>query len=535
MSLSGEFHHVTRIARTELLRGWRSTVDRWTLVAVGLGLCLFAAWTLFIGVIGYVMGSFLPTGQTLTITESMAGQAVGWTLFLAGMIAFQVVERRARIDNEDLLFTTVSPRTVLLGLLSAEFARELFLFGPAVLVGATGFAIGAGAPTLVPVAALVALPLLVFVVLLGHTAGIATKLAVERMSGFDRLRTVLGVLAGVLVGIFPMLFFGGAEWLGLSIDLGSLLVVVPIAAYVDLLAVGTPLVASVGLDTVVAVALVLGALPVLIALDYRLSVALWFGASDSTGTVRTSAHTPPAWLPRGSTGWLVWWYWLRGLRAPSRFTHLIYYSFPLFWLVFDAIRDPATLPSALSTALVVLGVAFAGATFGLNPLGDERKALPAVLTTPAGGRFVRARVLAGLPWITVSLAGVALGAVIGRFDPLNASFLAIVVGSLGALSATVAPVFGIALPRFEPIAATKNETITPSLGAVIGHVAVVGIAGVGGLLAVFGPPILGALSGSTPTNAVRLGLICVVAAAVVGTSVWSYRHATSRFRTARVG
>ncbi|MCL7416807.1 MAG: hypothetical protein M8354_03060 [Halalkalicoccus sp.] len=535
MSLSGEFRHATRIARTELLRGWRSTVDRWTLVAVGLGLCLFGGWTLFIGVIGYVMGSFLSGGETVAITGSMGGQLVGWVLFLAGMIAFQVVERRARIDNEDLLFTTISSRTVLLGLLSAEFARELFLFGPAVLVGATGFALGAGTPTLVPVIVLVSFPLLVFVVLLGHTAGIATKLAAERVSGFDRLRTVLGVLAGALVGILPVLFFGGAEWLGLSIDLGSLLAVVPIAAYVDLLAVGTPLVASVGLDTALAVTLVFVAIPALFVLDYRLSVALWFGVSDSSGTVRTSAHTPPSWLSRGSTGWFVWWYWLRGLRAPARFTHLIYYTFPLFWVLFDAIRDPSTLPSAVSTALVVLGVVFAGATFGLNPLGDERKALPAVLTTPAGERFVRARILAGLPWVAVSLAGVVLGAVIGRFDPTNALFLAVVVGSLGALSATVAPVFGIALPRFEPIAATKNEAITPSLGAVLGHVVVVGVAGVGGLLAVFGPPILGTISGSMPSNAVRTGLVCVVAAAIVGTSVWSYCHAMTRFRTARVG
>lgn len=533
MLLRQESRHAIRIARTELRRGWRSAVDRWSIVGVGLGLCLFAGWTLFLGGIGYLLGS-IAGGEALTITDSTSGQLVGWVLFLAALISFQVVENRARIDNEELLFTTVSARTVLLGLLSAELARESLLFGSFVLVGTTGIALGLGAPALVPVVVLASLPVLVLVVLLGHTAGIAAKLLAERMSGFGWLRTVLGAVLGLLIGLGPMLFFGGADWLGLSLDVGSLLAVIPIAAYADLLAIGTPLRASLGLDTALAAVLVLGSIPLLFALDARLARALWFGGSDGATASRTDARTPPALLSRGSTGWLVWWYWLRGLRAPSRFTHLIYYSFPLFWLVFDAIREPSTLPTVTSTVLVVLGVAFAGAAFGLNPLGDERNALPAVLSTPGVERFVRARVVAGLPWAVLACAGVALGGVVGRFEPTTATLLGVVVLALCMLSATVAPVFGLALPRFEPVAASNSEVITPSFGATVGHAAVVGTASAVGLLAVFGPRILGSLSGLTPSFATRAALVCVVSLVVLGTSLAAYRYAAGRFRTATI-
>lgn len=535
MSYRREFRHAIRIARTELRRGWRSTVDRWTLVGVGLGLCALGGWTLIVGVASYFLGSIVPGGEPLAISDGIGGQFVAWVLFLAVMISFQVVERRARIDNPDLMFTTVSPRTVFLGLLSAELARELFLFGPFVLVGATGFALGSGAPTLVPVVVLVSVPVFVLTVLLGHTAGMAAKILAERMGGFGWLRTGVGVIAGLLVGIMPVMLFGGAETLGISVDLGSLLAVVPIAAYADLLAVGTPLSASFDVETALAVALVFGSIPLLFAFDYRLARALWFGGSTESTAKKTSARTPPDRLARGSTGWLVWWYWLRGLRSPSRFTHLVYYSFFLFPLLFDAFEDPSVAPSAAATVMAVLGVLFAGATFGLNPLGDERKALPAVLSTPDGKRFVRARIVAGAPWGLLALSGIFLGALIGRFDATETILLAVLVLSLCALSAAVAPVFGIVFPRFEPIAASKPEVITPSFGAMIGHAAVVATAGAGGLVAIYAPAVLGALSGSTPPFPVRLALAGGVAVVLVATSAWAHRLAVARFRAATVG
>lgn len=491
--------------------------------------------TLFVGVIGYFLGSIVPSGETLSISDGVRGQFVVWVLFLAGMISFQVVERRARIDNEDLMFTTVSSKTVLLGLLTAEFVREVALFGPFVLLAGGGFALGSGAFGLVPVIAVFGFPVLVLTVLLGHTAGMAAKLVATRMTGFARLRTVLGVIAGLAVGIFPALFFGGAEALGISVDLGSLLAVVPIAAYADLLALGTPLTASFGTDTAIAVALVFGSIPLLFAFDYRLARALWFGGSTESTAKKTSARTPPDRLARGSTGWLVWWYWLRGLRSPSRFTHLVYYSFFLFPLLFDAFEDPSVVPSAAATVMAVLGVLFAGATFGLNPLGDERKALPAVLSTPDGKRFVRARIVAGLPWGLLALSGIFLGALIGRFDATETILLAVLVAALCALSAAVAPVFGIVFPRFEPIAASKPEVITPSFGAILGHAAVVATAGAGGLVAIYAPAVLGARSGSVPPFGARLALVGCIAVVLVATSAWAHRLAVARFRAVTVG
>lgn len=404
-----EGRHAARIARIELRRGWRSAVDRWTLVGVGLGLCLFGGWTLFLGGIGYLLGSF-SGNESVVLTDSTGGQLVGWVVFLAGLIAIQTVENRARIDNEDLLFTTVSPRTVLLGLLGTELARQSFFFGSFVVAASVGFALGAGAPTLVPVVVLVSLPVLLLVVLLGHVTGVAAKLLTSRVSGFGWLRTAAGLVIGALIGLTPILVVSGSGTFGLSLDIASLLAVV----------------------------------------------------------------------------------------------------------------------------LPALGVLFSGAAFGLNPLGDERKALPAVLSMPGGGRFVRARVLAGLPWTALALSGVALGGVVGRFEPGTAILLAVLVVSLCVLSATVAPVFGIAFPRFEPVAATKSEVITPSFGAIVGHAGAVGAAGAAGLLILYVPTVLGALSGSTPSFASRAGLMCAVAGVVLGASYAAYRHAVGRFQAATV-
>lgn len=533
MVLRQELPRAARISRTELRRGWRSAVDRWTLVGVGLGLCLFAGWLLFLGGISYLLGSIVGN-DFLATTDSMGGQLVGWVLFLAGLIAIQTVENRARIDNAGLLFTTVSPRTVLLGLLGTELARQSFFFGSFVVAASVGLALGTGAPTLVPVVVLASLPVLVFVVLLGHVTGVATKLLTSRVSGFGWLRTAAGLVIGALIGLAPILVVGGGEPLGLSLDLTSLLVAVPIAAYVDLFALGTPLEASFGPDTVVAVTIVFGSIPLLFALDHRLARALWFGGSKESDLGRTDARTPPARLARRSTGWLAWWYWLRGLRAPSRFTHLLYYSFPLFWLVFDGLSDPSRLPSLVAVVLPALGVLFAGAAFRLNPLGDERKALPAVLSMPDSGRFVRARVLAGLPWTALALSGVVLGGVIGRFEPGTAMVLAVLVASLCVFSATVAPVVGITFPRFEPIATSKSEVVTPSFGAIVSHTGVVGTVGTVGLLAVYAPTALGSLSGSTPTITARAGFVSTVVVVVLGASYAAYRHATTRFRAATV-
>ncbi|MFC6904118.1 hypothetical protein [Halalkalicoccus tibetensis] len=206
----------------------------------------------------------------------------------------------------------------------------------------------------------------------------------------------------------------------------------------------------------------------------------------------------------------------------------------MFWLVFDSISDPSRIPSLAAVVLPALGVLFAGAAFGLNPLGDERKALPAVLSTPGGERFVRARVLAGLPWTVFALSGVVLGGIVGRFEPGTTTLLAILVVSLCAFSAAVAPVVGVTLPRFEPIATTKSEVITPSFGAIVGHAGAVSTAGAVGLVAVYAPTVLGSLSRSTPTFAARVGLVCTVAAVVLGASLVMYRYSTTLFRAATV-
>ncbi len=113
-----------------------------------------------------------------------------------------------------------------------------------------------------------------FVVLLGHVTGIAAKIFSSRISGFGWLRTVAGLVIGALVGLAPILVVGGGETLGLSLDFASILAVVPIAAYVDLFALGTPLEASFGSDTAVAVVIVFGSIPLLFVLDHRLARAL---------------------------------------------------------------------------------------------------------------------------------------------------------------------------------------------------------------------------------------------------------------------
>jgi hypothetical protein len=174
---------------------------------------------------------------------------------------------------------------------------------------------------------------------------------------------------------------------------------------------------------------------------------------------------------------------------------------------------------------VGLGVYLAGATFGLNPLGDDRPQLPLVLLTETPPRtFLRGRVLAGLavglPFVVlVPLATVAIGT-----RPLSAVAFAAVGTGLGLLAALFALGLGCAYPVYEERELWGAETVAPSTLVLVGYSLVV----LGGTALGLAVTWLG-LSAGLSTAALLVGA-AVYLLPTVGVPAAAYLYSRGRYR-----
>jgi ABC-2 type transport system permease protein len=181
---------------------------------------------------------------------------------------------------------------------------------------------------------------------------------------------------------------------------------------------------------------------------------------------------------------------------------------------------------ALGGSLVVGGI-IAGASFGLNPFGNEQDTLALVLTTPATARqFIDSRLVAGLT--------------------LSVPFLVVIPGIIVAVSAfpfvdTVAYVgfgwilafasgawavgLGTAYPKYDSRRIYGVESATPSIAIVFVHMMAVSIMGFIGLLSVsyF-------IASGLPINTL-LAVEVVLSVVLVGTAIAAYRYAIRRYRS----
>ncbi|MFW5964066.1 MAG: hypothetical protein ACOCQM_04310 [Natronomonas sp.] len=516
------------IARTETRRSLRALLsDRRQLGA--LAVAALALTPVLVGAVPslYLTGNAVATGEVTLSTTVVRGQFVTTFAGLVGLGVIRALERASTVDHADYLLTAVSPRALTVGLIGAEFLRTLGVLSPVLLVVYGPFLLGLGAPTMGAIAVFAAVPALAATLAIGYTLGLVVRLAGRRLRVTRRRGQLLGILgAVVLVGAT---FVFTPEALAFLRSPPSVLAAIPLAPYADLFVLGTPNAPAVGVETGLGIAVVCSLTVVGLAASIPLSTRLWFGdanrrtdTADDEGTVSV-----PEFLSGRPLGRAVFWLWLRGVRAPTRFVHLLYVVFATFPAL-GSLAGAETPLLWLPPVALGVGALFAGATFGLNPLGDEGAALPAVVLAGTAGRtLVRGRMVAGIaPLLPPALIIAVVAGVVGPMTPVAAALVAAFGVVLTGFSAALAVGLGTLIPNFESQRVFGIEAVQPTPWAVFGHLFGVGIAALVGFLAVGAPHLLDA-----PSVAVRVLPVGVVSAVLGVVGIVFYRYAVRRVET----
>ncbi|MFC7046687.1 hypothetical protein ACFQH6_15880 [Halobacteriaceae archaeon GCM10025711] len=547
----GWLGHGVRVTRVEVTRNWRSFVGNRRRILLLLGmLVLFSPslYFLFRGV--YAFGVSADRAAALAAVRQ---QVTPLSLLFTAVIALRVVEA-GRLDNEELLLTTTGPRAVVFGIVGTQFLQGLAYFLLPIVAVSAAFAVGAGTPALLVTVPVFVAPLFAAVTLLGYVVGTTVSITLTKVAVLRRLRRVVGlVFFLVILGLAYALPY---VRLPADVPLTRAAMASPLDRYADLFFLGTSFAPAVDATTLGVAAAVVAAVPALFLVAERLGPVLWY-ADEAGGTsvlgrdrpqeeeteptvppvTATRASRPPGPFARSTAGHVAWVQWVRGLREPTRFTHLTYLLFVMLPGVTTLLTDPGAVLTFGPPFVVVLGVFLAGASFGLNPLGDEGRVLPVLVTSGTTGRaFVRGRMLAGL---VVGVPVILVAGVVGLAGPLPAWQVAAVAGFglvLAPVSVAVAVGIGAFAPRFEAVRSYGGvETVTPRTLSILGHTTVVGLLAGVSVLVVFLPSVAGDVGvGSAQVALVQAGALAVVAAVLGGVGVGAYRYAVRRFDAYRV-
>lgn len=527
MSLARDARDGLRIARAEVRRSRREYVgDTRRLLGVVL-------WALFFGGgLLFALPLVFLAGRRVERVGAIPGVGVAATLLPVALLvvaALRTLERVGRVEAADLVLLVVHPRAVVLGLVGAEAGRLALWFSLPAAAIVVAFAAGLGAPTLPVTVALVLLPLVACAAVWGYAVGLVVLRLLRRLPNVRRVLKGLGALALVAAVVGSQ--FVGAYLATEGVAVDRLLTsggVGPLTDYVALAFVGTPLARPVGVGAVAVPVGCLALVPVGLAVATRQATALWFtDAPRSASRAETSrgGFAPPAPFAYSAAGRVAWGLLVRGVRRPGEFGHLVMVLVVLGPGVASIARSNGAAGPLVAGVGALLGVYLAGATFGLNPLGDDRPQLPLLLLTRATPRtLVRGRVVAGLavgvPVVVLATGGsVALGT-----PPLAAVALAAVGVALCLAASAFAVGVGAGYPVYETRAFWGTETVVPSTLVTLAYLAVVGVGTGLGLVATWF-----FASGTEPTPVV-LGAVGVYALLTVGTSYGSYRYAVRRYR-----
>ena len=475
MAESNWLQHALDVGVFEFRRSVRSIWQdkaRAFLMAAGL---VFPSLML-VGFIYLFSGAIRDIG-TVSLPPVARGTVALLWLFGVFIATQRVVSARPRIDAESLMLTTVSARTVVGGLLVAETLRVLAYLGLPVLVltGGMVYLFGSSASALlIPLAAVL---LGLTAVLVGMVLGYAVALLIATSPFVARHKTVLGGVA-VLAAVGGYLFvtlpqFGGVGQEALA-DL-------PVGWFVDLAVIGSPIQGSVTNATVV----VVGSLLVVvggIALIEREATRLWFtdpvsgeegrkGESDPAATTSAETRTAladatdPVRIPGGisqPTRRVAQWSILRTRRDPRRLNFLLLPVVMVGSAMFSSGIQAESPLAVLASAAAVLLPWMAGATFAMNPLGDEGAVLPIALISSSGLAYVRGvmlpGLLLGLPIVVLVTGGAAL---VGPFEPPVAVGLVGVAFLATVVAVSTAPAVGMWFPRFSGISIGQSREVVP--------------------------------------------------------------------------
>lgn len=383
-----------------------------------------------------------------------------------------------------LVRTSLSPAAVVVGRFASEMLQTGVLFVPAFVAVLIGIGIGAGGPLAPFLVTAAVLPLLLVGLLVGRTIGAAGRYAglLARLSTWAKV-LVLVVIVGVVFLATQLAlasFFRGSSTIA-AVSVPAFLPGTPVQAYASV--VFAPLGATVRPLGVLVVVVVLAAIPIGLVATVRVETALLFtgsadhehGTDETTGVPRLLAGTPAARIAAR--------YLLRTRRDPKMLGHLFPILIGGFAVVASFVPNPELALTLGPSAAVIGGSVLAGATYCLNPLGDDRDQLPLLLTnTRSVATLLRGRALAGVV-IGLALAvgvGTPLALVGGSFWMAVAQTLfapVLVVASTGTALG-----IGALIPRFERRELMNVERAHPSQMAVLGFFfggIVVGAVGMG--------------------------------------------------------
>ncbi len=531
MSLRQDVRHGLRIGRAEFVRSLRGYLGNPRRV---LGLLLtalfFGGALLFALPTAYVLGQ---TARSVAAVPFFAPAATLVPLSLLSISVFRTLERLGHINGADFVLLAVHPRAVVIGLITAEVGRLSLWFGIPVGAVVVTFAIGMGSPLLVASGGAVALPLVCCAAVWGYAGGIAVLRLLRKLPSLRRLLKAVGILA--MVGLVVASQFAGQFIVESDLSVQRLLSTVafdPLVEYVALAFVGTPVSRPTSPEAVAVLAALIALTPVGLAVSTRQVSTLWFtdsvGNNKSTQVRRSSggfsAPRPFAWTKPGRIAWGIL---VRGRRDPAELSHLLIAVFFIapFGTMFLEFSGDALGP-LITGGGVVLATYLSGATFGLNPLGDERPQLPLLLLTETSSAdLVRGRLLAGVA-IGVPIAVLSSLVSIGFGIMVLEAVATAAVGVVMCLTAAMFAIgIGSAYPIYEEREFWGTETVVPSTLVMMVYLFVVGGGTVLGLFAtwfaVTGNVVL------TPVFGVLFGTYLLL---TVGVSYGSYRYALRRQR-----
>ncbi|MFK8213847.1 hypothetical protein [Haloferax volcanii] len=537
MSLRRDVRHGLRIGRAEFVRSIRGyTSETRRVVGLLLLLLFFGSSLLFSLPAVYVAGR---SAQSVTEIPIFGLVATAVPVVLTLLATFRTLERIGRVEHESLVLTTVHPRAVVIGLITAEIARLALWFGLPIAVVAATFTAGLGAPSLLLTTTVVVVPLACCTTVWGYAAGVAVLRGFKRLPGVRRVLKVVGFVA---MAAFVLVSQAFGRLLGdgsLPVDtLAATLTFGPLTDYLALAFVGTPLARPFSAAAVATFAAIVALTPLGLVVATRQASALWFtdrapggdrgSAASAKADGSAGGFSTPKPLAGTNGGNVAWGLLVRGVRHPQQFTHLVMLVFFLGPLGTTIVQSSADgLGPILAASGAGLGTYLAGATFGLNPVGDDRPQFPMLLLTATAPRtLVRGRVLAGVLLGAPVAAALPLVTVALGTSPLSAVGFALVGVCMCLAAAAFSVGIGAAYPIYEEREFWGATTVVPSTLVLMAFMFVVGPGTVIGLVATwFG--VTGHLA-PTPLLAAGVGLYLLV---TVGVSYGSYRYAIRRYRT----
>ncbi|MFC7251567.1 hypothetical protein ACFQJ5_17275 [Halomicroarcula sp. GCM10025324] len=531
MTLRRDLSHGLRIGRAEFVRSLRGYLgDTRHLIGLAFVVLFFGGSLLVALPAAYVLGQ---TARSVTAIPLFGPAATALPVLFLLLATLRTLERIARIESEELVLTTVHPRAVVVGLITAEVGRLLLWFGIPVGAFVTAFAFGLGSPMLLVTGGIVLLPIIVSSTVWGYACGIGALRVLRRLPGVRRVLRGLGVfvILGFVVGsqfVGRQLVEGGGAVRGFA----SAITFGPVVEYVALAFAGSPLAQPTSMRSIAVVVALIALIPIGLAVATKQASAFWFSETPTRSGARqvqrsSGGFTAPRPFAWSRAGRIAWGLLVRARRHPQKLSHLVMALFfigPLGTTVVQSSGD--AIGPLISGTGVGLGTYLAGAAFGLNPLGDDRPQLPLLLLTETSPRTVtRGRLLAGLAVglpvaVLVPLASLGLGT-----PPLYVLSFGLVGAGMCLTASMFAVGVGSAYPIYEEREFWGTESVVPSTLVMVAYLFVVGGGTALGLVVTwFG--VTGNVS-LTPVFGLGFGLYLLL---TVGVSYGSYRYAVRRYR-----